>query len=120
VNATIQEVTQVVMADQFYVKEEDFMGKAASLCIMVFCIFASGAFAQQNILTLAKLVQDGYEIKLAVGLSPFGQPFVVLQRDNSAYACELHKQLAVTAPTPDPLSPKEKVAFLSISLCYEL
>lgn len=64
-----------------------------ALAAMMICLAATQAVAQdQTALTsrssasMAKLIQDGYEIKSSTWTG--SKMFVFLQKDQSAYACE--------------------------------
>ncbi|MFN3321158.1 MAG: hypothetical protein ACK4ZU_17280 [Allorhizobium sp.] len=64
-----------------------------TLAAMLICLGAAQAVAQENsvvssreTVSMAKLLQDGYEIKSSSWTG--SKLFVFLQKDNSAYACE--------------------------------
>jgi len=64
-----------------------------TLAAMLICLGAAQAVAQENsvvssreTVSMAKLIQDGYEIKSSSWTG--SKLFVFLQKDNSAYACE--------------------------------
>ncbi|SIQ54974.1 hypothetical protein SAMN05880561_103475 [Rhizobium sp. RU33A] len=64
-----------------------------TLATVLICLGAAQAVAQENgavssrdSVSMAKLIQDGYEIKSSSWTG--SKLFVFLQKDNSAYACE--------------------------------
>ena len=64
-----------------------------TLAAMLICLGAAQAVAQENsvvssreTVSMAKLIQDGYEIKSSSWTG--SKLFVFLQKDKSAYACE--------------------------------
>ena len=64
-----------------------------TLAALLICLGAAQAVAQENsvvssreTVSMAKLIQDGYEIKSSSWTG--SKLFVFLQKDNSAYACE--------------------------------
>jgi hypothetical protein len=64
-----------------------------ALATVLICLGATQVVAQENravssrdSVSMAKLIQDGYEIKSSSWTG--SKLFVFLQKDNSAYACE--------------------------------
>lgn len=64
-----------------------------TLAALLICLGAAQAVAQENsvvssreTVSMAKLIQDGYEIKSSSWTG--SKLFVFLQKDKSAYACE--------------------------------